>query len=91
LTLLHLSNNRLSGTIPSALGFLTGLVELSFSNDYALVGTVPTELGLLKQLTFLDLINTRLSGSIPIELHWMYAIPQDYAGHSGLFGKETSC
>ena len=62
-----LNSNRLSGSIPTELGNLTGLEDLRLHNN-KLSGTIPTELGQLSSLTSLSLGDNQLSGSIPTEL-----------------------
>ena len=64
---LLLSNNELSGTIPTQLGNLSNLRTLQLSNNQ-LTGTIPTELGNLANLTRLDLYRNQLTGSIPTQL-----------------------
>ena len=64
---LDLSENELSGTIPSELGSLTNLEVLKLSKNQ-LSGTIPPELGNLTNLAVLDLFENRLSGTIPPEL-----------------------
>ena len=64
---LRLSGNRLTGTIPTALGNLTALTTLDLGSN-ELSGTIPVSLGSLSGLTFLDLSDNRLSGTIPIVL-----------------------
>ena len=59
-TRLSLSNNKLSGTIPTALGQLTHLTTLSLQNN-DLSGTIPTQLENLTGLTRLDLSRNDLS------------------------------
>ena len=69
---------RLNGTIPAALGTLTGLTRLDFGNlpiftlnpffDNQLTGPIPMELGNLSNLEELDLSYNALSGAIPAEL-----------------------
>ena len=61
---LLLNSNQMPGTIPSDLGKLAALTELSLRNNQ-LTGTIPAELGDLSSLTNLNLSNNSLSGSIP--------------------------
>jgi hypothetical protein len=64
---LNLSNNGLSGPIPSSVGGLTALTSLQlFGNQ--LSGSVPTQLGDLTNLTSLGLEQNQLSGTIPSSL-----------------------
>jgi Leucine-rich repeat (LRR) protein len=67
LTYIDLQSNGLTGTIPTELGLLTGLMNLELPFN-ELTGTIPTELGLLTALTFLDLEVNALTGIIPSEL-----------------------
>ena len=64
---LLLNSNQMPGTIPSDLGKLAALTELSLRNNQ-LTGTIPAELGDLSTLTNLNLSNNSLSGSIPSQL-----------------------
>ena len=57
----------LRGTIPQALGNLTGLTVLDLRGNY-LTGTIPSQLGSLTKLTGLYLGENRLTGSIPTQL-----------------------
>ncbi len=66
-TQLRLSNNRLSGSIPSELGSLANLQRLNL-NDNGLTGEIPSELGNLNKLEILRLTDNDLSGEIPSEL-----------------------
>jgi hypothetical protein len=59
------------GTIPSAIGLLTGLTTLFVFSQYGLAsGTIPTEIGLLTQLRQLNLCcnSAGLSGTLPSQL-----------------------
>jgi hypothetical protein len=59
--------NNFDGTIPTAIGELTGLVGLSLTGCM-LAGPIPTEIGQLKNLTQLWLYNNTLTGTIPTEI-----------------------
>ena len=66
-TRLALSQNRLSGTIPSSLGDLTNLDRLElFGNQ--LSGAIPSSLGGLTNLEILGFSHNQLSGTIPSSL-----------------------
>ena len=64
---LRLSGNRLSGSIPAALGNLSALAILDLGGN-ELSGTIPVALGNLSALVLLDLSDNRLSGPIPTGL-----------------------
>ncbi|XP_027091699.1 uncharacterized protein [Coffea arabica] len=71
LTTIDLSQNALYGTIPSNIGHipsgignLTKLAELSLETNQ-LSGTFPEEIGKLRSLTLLSLADNKLTGSIP--------------------------
>ncbi|OAY79996.1 Receptor-like protein 12 [Ananas comosus] len=70
LQVLDVSNNKLSGEIPSCLGMSQDqLLVLDVMNN-TLSGKVPTSLGELRALSILDLSNNRLSGEIPSSLQY---------------------
>eukprot|EP00978_Attheya_sp_CCMP212_P011644 scaffold28850_cov41-Attheya_sp.AAC.1 len=63
------SNNSLTGTIPTEIGFMAlSLKRLNLKSNDNVVGTLPTELGLLTELTYLNLSKNYLKGTIPTEL-----------------------
>ena len=66
-TRISLSNNALSGPIPSELGSLSNLERLLLSGN-RLSGSIPSGLGSLSNLEWLSLRRNQLSGSIPSEL-----------------------
>ena len=66
-SVLHLENQNLGGTLGPSLGNLTFLRMLNLSN-VNLHGEIPTQVGRLKRLRALDLRNNKLQGEIPIEL-----------------------
>jgi hypothetical protein len=68
---LCLSNNHLTGTIPSELGLC--LQHLSFRNN-KLSGPIPTQIGKLIALRSLNLSNNLLSGNIPSQLGKIIAL-----------------
>ena len=63
-TRLELTNNRLTGSIPSELGDLSNLQRL-FLNNNQLSGSIPSELGNLSNLRRLSLANNSLTGQLP--------------------------
>ncbi|KAJ3299855.1 hypothetical protein HDU76_006207 [Blyttiomyces sp. JEL0837] len=60
----YLSQNQLSGSIPSSLGQLSNLVFLYLSSNQ-LSGDIPDAIGNLANLQYLYLSSNRLSGNIP--------------------------
>ena len=68
LILLELSNNALTGPIPSELGNLFDMRDrIDLSYNY-LTGQLPSELGNLERLRVLELEHNKLSGTIPAEI-----------------------
>ena len=64
IALLRLSNNNLTGKLPSTVGNLFYLSEINLSYNN-LTGAIPSELGLLANLQYLDLQVNHLESSIP--------------------------
>lgn len=64
---LTLTNNQLSGYIPTELGSLSKLTVLNLASN-ALRNNIPSELGNLTSLVYLNLPSNWLEGSIPSEL-----------------------
>ena len=67
LQLLYLSENELTGTIPSALGNLHNLMRLHLQVNQ-LTGSIPPELGSLAQMYDFNVSDNSLEGTIPTEL-----------------------
>ena len=61
---INLSNNQLKGTIPSEIGNLQNLRNLTLRTN-ELTGSIPEELSNLKELTTLNLAVNKLTGNIP--------------------------
>ncbi|HEY9628110.1 MAG TPA: DUF4347 domain-containing protein [Coleofasciculaceae cyanobacterium] len=66
-TTISLTNNNLAGSLPTELGNLSNLQDLTF-NKNQLNGSIPSSLGNLNKLEIIALNNNQLSGSIPSEL-----------------------
>ncbi|KAJ9543592.1 hypothetical protein OSB04_023299 [Centaurea solstitialis] len=67
LTYLDLSDNYLTGVIPSTIANLSRIRFLDLSTN-GFEGEIPLEIGRLKKLRYLDLENNSLIGPIPIEI-----------------------
>ena len=72
---LDLSNNRLTGTIPAALGQLVQLQELYLDRNQ-LKGAIPPELSQLNRLGTLSLEENQLTGEIPAEMGQLVMLQQ---------------
>jgi len=66
-TLIDMSNNNLTGTIPSQIFSLTGLFSLNLSHN-SLTGKIPNEIGNMKKLESLDFSVNNFQGEIPQDL-----------------------
>ena len=69
LTRLNLGFNDLSGTLSTKVGNLQTLLGLFiYDQDTGLNGTIPTEIGLLKNVQNMRLAGNEFTGIIPTEL-----------------------
>ncbi|XP_065033823.1 LRR receptor-like serine/threonine-protein kinase FLS2 [Musa acuminata AAA Group] len=64
LSVVSLSNNRLTGGIPASIGRVPAMEALDLHGNH-LTGSIPMEIGLLRRLTVLDLSENKISGGIP--------------------------
>ncbi len=67
LNLLRLHDNNLTGSIPTGVGLLTSIEDISLQSNQ-LTGSIPTEFGLLTNLDDLDLGYNLFNSSIPSEI-----------------------
>ncbi|PIN21756.1 Serine/threonine protein kinase [Handroanthus impetiginosus] len=67
LLILDVSQNKLSGEIPSAVGDFGSLQLLNMSRN-SFFSSIPAKVGQMKSLSILDLSENRLNGSIPSEI-----------------------
>ena len=61
------AGNDISGTLPTEIGWLTGLTYVDLSYN-ALSKTLPTEVGMLTGLTSIDLGKNSFTGTIPSQI-----------------------
>jgi len=65
---LMLSDIGFEGSISTEVGFLTNLVALNLRDNSPLSGAIPSQLGGLSRLKYLNLAENELSGPMPSEL-----------------------
>ncbi|XP_064963475.1 receptor-like protein EIX2 [Musa acuminata AAA Group] len=85
-TVIHLSNNGLSGCIPRELGNLHGLRSLNLSGNY-LTGEIPSNIDGMQLLEILDLSRDNLSGIIPSTLADLNFLNDLNLSYNNLSGK----
>ncbi|KAJ3692616.1 hypothetical protein LUZ60_011711 [Juncus effusus] len=85
ITSIDVSNNKLSGEIPSALGNLLALHNLNLSKNH-LSGTIPEAIGKMKLLESLDLSINNLWGTIPQTLSELTSLSQLNLSYNNLSG-----
>ncbi|KAH6796392.1 hypothetical protein C2S51_037378 [Perilla frutescens var. frutescens] len=66
-TMIDLSSNRFSGSIPNSIGNLNSLIYLNLSHN-CITGHIPASLGSVSALESLDLSSNQLVGNIPAQL-----------------------
>jgi len=82
---LKLGYNQFTGVVPSFLGSLRNLVELSVGfNSFG--GTIPLEFGELKKLRVLDILYNKLEGTIPSNLSKISSLEFLYLSYNQLTG-----
>jgi Leucine-rich repeat (LRR) protein len=82
---LSLTDNNLTGTLPSEIGDLNYMYNLILW-DNALTGDIPSEIGNLKNLDGLYLNNNQFSGSIPTTLGEMTSLTDVWLTNNKLSG-----
>ncbi|XP_076956880.1 receptor-like protein EIX2 [Bidens hawaiensis] len=85
-TLLDLSDNKFSGSIPDKLVGLLGLRFLNLSHN-DLTGTIPNLFNQIGKLESLDLSMNHLSGNIPLSLSRLTALNWLNVSHNNLVGR----
>ena len=84
-----LSMNQLSGSIPSTIGKLQNLANLSLANN-KLEGYIPISMGSMISLVSLDLSHNNLSGSIPKSLETLQFLNYFNVSFNSLSGEIPS-
>ncbi|WJX49568.1 Receptor protein-tyrosine kinase cepr2 [Trifolium repens] len=87
LQVLDLSANYFSGQIPSWIGNLTRLVSLGLGENLYTENVIPESLGNLKNLTWLYLRGSHLTGEIPESIYEMEALETLDISRNRLSGK----
>lgn len=82
---LDLSNNKLTGQIPSQVGYLNSIHTLNLSNNH-LTGQIPEAFSNLMHIESLDLSCNRLNGHIPSHLTGLYYLSVFSVAHNNLSG-----
>ncbi|OIV98598.1 hypothetical protein TanjilG_23037 [Lupinus angustifolius] len=86
LSYLYISQNSLSGPIPSEIGMMSSMNVFDFSSNF-LSGRIPPTLGNLSNLRELYLYNNTLSGPIPSEIGLISSMQDLDFSDNFLFGR----
>jgi Leucine-rich repeat (LRR) protein len=86
MTLIDLSSNQLTGSIPFEMGELPQLRSLNLSNNF-LTGPIPNSFKNLKNVESLDLSHNKLSGGIPYEFVGMTSLSVFNVAYNNLSGR----
>ncbi|KAF8029648.1 hypothetical protein BT93_E2159 [Corymbia citriodora subsp. variegata] len=81
-----LSQNNLTGSIPSEFGYLSELLALNLSHNH-LMGPIPETFSYLKSVESLDLSYNNLTGPIPPQLIELYALSDFSVANNNLSGR----
>lgn len=84
-TELNLTNNNLSGNLPSDLWNLTSLTRLNLGGNQ-LVGSISSQIANLTELEWLQLYRNQLSGSIPSQIGSLSKLNKIWLGQNQLTG-----
>ena len=84
-TVLNLSSNQLTGSIPPEIGNLTNL-EILYLNDNQLTSQISPEIGNLTNLEYLKLNDNQLTGEIPSEIGNLYNLDVLFLDNNQLSG-----
>lgn len=82
---LSLNSAGLTGTIPEAVGDLTGLRSLTLSLN-SLQGSIPASIGRLSGLEYIDLASNELSGEVPLSMWGLQDLVYLYLSRNRLTG-----
>ncbi|XP_062147176.1 receptor-like protein 56 [Alnus glutinosa] len=86
MTLIDLSSNKLTGSIPFEMGELSQLRSLNLSNNF-LTGPIPNSFKNLKNVESFDLSHNKLSGGIPYEFVGMTSLSVFSVAYNNLSGR----
>ena len=89
---LNLTNMNLNGTIPAQMPILLPeLEDLILNNNALLKGSIPTTIGVLSNLTLLDLSYNALTGPIPTQMNSLLKLQGLYLNNNWITDSIPSC